>query len=127
MWEYIEERARRCAEFIVETGCTVRACSAHFHISKSTVHKDVSERLRYIDKELFDEITILKKEEVELLQNFFCTLGKFDVYNQTKELNLYSMKFNELYKVANEECKKYASLVTKLALIVGLLVCLLII
>ena len=56
MWEYIEERARRCAEFIVETGCTVRACSAHFHISKSTVHKDVSERLRYIDKELFDEV-----------------------------------------------------------------------
>ena len=56
MCEYIEERARRCAEFIVETGCTVRACSAHFHISKSTVHKDVSERLQYIDKVLFEEV-----------------------------------------------------------------------
>ncbi len=56
MWEYIEERVIRCAEYIVETGCTVRACSAHFSISKSTVHKDVSERLRYIDSELFEQV-----------------------------------------------------------------------
>ena len=56
MWEYIEERARRCAEYIVATGCTVRACSAHFAISKSTVHKDVSERLKLIDAELFEEV-----------------------------------------------------------------------
>ena len=54
MWEYIEERAVKCAEYIVETGCTVRACSAHFSISKSTVHKDVSERLKYIDADLYE-------------------------------------------------------------------------
>ncbi len=54
MWDYIEERARKCAEYIVETGCTVRSCSAHFCISKSTVHKDVSERLKYIDEDLFE-------------------------------------------------------------------------
>ena len=54
MWDYIEERARKCAEYIIATGCTVRACSAHFAISKSTVHKDVSERLKYIDEELFE-------------------------------------------------------------------------
>ena len=56
MWDYIEERAIKCAEYIVETGCTVRACSAHFCISKSTVHKDVSERLKYIDNELFEQV-----------------------------------------------------------------------
>lgn len=56
MWEYIEQRARMCAEYIVATGCTVRACSAHFHISKSTVHKDVSERLELIDEDLFEEV-----------------------------------------------------------------------
>ena len=56
MWDYIEERVLKCAEYIVETGCTVRACSAHFSISKSTVHKDVSERLRYIDEGLFEEV-----------------------------------------------------------------------
>ena len=55
MWDYIEERARKCAEYIVATGCTVRACSAHFSVSKSTVHKDVSERLKYIDKKLYEQ------------------------------------------------------------------------
>ena len=56
MWEYIEERAIKCAEYIVATGCTVRACSAHFSISKSTVHKDVSERLKYIDIDLYERV-----------------------------------------------------------------------
>lgn len=56
MWDYIEQRVLKCAEYIVTTGCTVRACSAHFSISKSTVHKDVSERLRYIDAELFERV-----------------------------------------------------------------------
>ena len=56
MWEYIEERVLKCAEYIVETGCTVRACSAHFGISKSTVHKDVSERLKFVDGTLYEEV-----------------------------------------------------------------------
>lgn len=56
MWEYIEERVRKCAEYIVTTGCTVRACSAHFAISKSTVHKDVTERLRYLDADLYEDV-----------------------------------------------------------------------
>ena len=56
MWDYIEERAKKCAEYIVETGCTVRACSAHFDISKSTVHKDVADRLKYIDEDLFKRV-----------------------------------------------------------------------
>ena len=55
MWDYIEQRVIKCAEYIVETGCTVRACSAHFCISKSTVHKDVSERLKYVDEELYEK------------------------------------------------------------------------
>lgn len=55
MWDYIEERAVKCAEYIVETGCTVRACSAHFCVSKSTVHKDVSERLKDIDADLYEK------------------------------------------------------------------------
>ena len=54
MWDYIEDRVMKCAEYIVSTGCTVRACSAHFAISKSTVHKDVSERLKYIDEDLYE-------------------------------------------------------------------------
>ena len=56
MWDYIEERARKCAEYIVLTGCTVRECSAHFSISKSTVHKDVTERLKFVDAELCEQV-----------------------------------------------------------------------
>ena len=52
MWEYMERRARRSAEYILQTGCTVRACASHFGISKSTVHKDVTERLAEADPEL---------------------------------------------------------------------------
>lgn len=56
MWNYIEERVLQSAEYIVETGCTVRACSAHFSVSKSTVHKDVTERLPYIDADLYEKV-----------------------------------------------------------------------
>ena len=56
MWEYMERRAVRCAEYILETKATVRDCAAHFCISKSTVHKDVSERLAEIDPQLQQEV-----------------------------------------------------------------------
>ena len=54
MWEYIEERVRRNGEYIVTTGCTVRECAHILGTSKSTVHKDVTERLKEIDKRLFE-------------------------------------------------------------------------
>ena len=56
MWEYIEERVRRNGEYIVTTGCTVRECAHILGTSKSTVHKDVTERLRNIDKSLFTDV-----------------------------------------------------------------------
>lgn len=56
MWDYISERIIKEAQYIVETSSTVRAAAAHFNISKSTVHKDVTERLKGIDKELFEAV-----------------------------------------------------------------------
>lgn len=41
MQEYIEERTRKSAEYIAETGCTVRACANRLGVSKSTVHTEV--------------------------------------------------------------------------------------
>jgi len=41
----IEERAVRLAQYIVENGATVRAAAKKFGVSKSTVHKDLTERL----------------------------------------------------------------------------------
>ena len=53
MWEYMERRARQCAEYILKTGSTVRDCAKHFNTSKSTVHKDVTERLAELDPGLY--------------------------------------------------------------------------
>ncbi len=55
MWD-IHMRILKEAEYIVETNSTVRAAAGHFGISKSTVHKDVTERLKDIAKELFGEV-----------------------------------------------------------------------
>ena len=49
MYEYIEERVMEVANYIIESGATVRQAAARFGISKSTVHKDMAERLRHID------------------------------------------------------------------------------
>lgn len=45
MKEYIEERATEIANYIIETNATVRQTAKKFGVSKSTVHKDVVERL----------------------------------------------------------------------------------
>jgi len=49
MRHYIEERALELGSFIIENRTTVRAAAQNFGISKSTVHKDVTERLAKLD------------------------------------------------------------------------------
>ena len=56
MWNEIEARAHRCGEYIVATQCTVRTCADALGTSKSTVHKDVTERLPCIDPLLADRV-----------------------------------------------------------------------
>ena len=51
-----EERAVLLGQYIVEHGATVRAAAARFGISKSTVHKDVTSRLRRQSPSLFCEV-----------------------------------------------------------------------
>ena len=63
---YIEDRALETAAYIVETGATVRAAAKQFGISKSTVHKDVTDRLRHIDRALAEQVAAVlevNKEE----------------------------------------------------------------
>ena len=52
MRDYIEERTLDVANYIIENKCTVRAAATHFNISKSTIHKDICERLPYLNREL---------------------------------------------------------------------------
>ncbi|MGN1234492.1 MAG: sporulation transcriptional regulator SpoIIID [Christensenellaceae bacterium] len=62
MWDYISERVKKEAEYIIATGGTVRSCAAAFGTSKSTVHKDVTERLMQINPLLHKEVRkILEK------------------------------------------------------------------
>ncbi len=51
----IEERVKTLASYIIETGCTVRGAATKFNVSKSTVHKDISERLEKINPALWKE------------------------------------------------------------------------
>ncbi len=55
MKEYIEERAINIANYIIENNATVRQTAKEFGISKSTVHKDVTDRLIQINPSLAAE------------------------------------------------------------------------
>lgn len=55
MRKYIEERVVEIANYIVENNTTVRQAAKHFGISKSTVHKDVTERLSQVNPALAGE------------------------------------------------------------------------
>ena len=64
--EYIEERAMESARYIVKNKATVRQAAKVFGISKSTVHKDVSERLLKINPILAHEVrNILDENKAE--------------------------------------------------------------
>ena len=56
MKESAQGRAVILGEYIIETGATVRAAAKKFHVSKSTVHKDVSYRLQSVNPQLYKEV-----------------------------------------------------------------------
>ena len=57
--DYIEERAEEIGQYIVESGATVRQTAKKFGVSKSTVHKDVTERLVKINPFLAARIRVV--------------------------------------------------------------------
>lgn len=62
MREELFVRVTEEARYIAATGATVRDTAKVFHFSKSTVHKDVTERLYYIDRALYKEVKkVLRK------------------------------------------------------------------
>ena len=62
MADTIEQRACELAVYIIETGATVRAAAQHFGISKSTVHKDLSQRLLQYNKTLYKQVRCVLEE-----------------------------------------------------------------
>lgn len=66
MKDYIEKRAMEIAEYIINTNSTVRQTAKKFGVSKSTVHKDVTERLPKINPPIASDVRkILLKNKAE--------------------------------------------------------------
>ncbi len=84
MCEDIKQRIIIEAEYITKTGATVRETALVFHFSKSTVHKDVSERLKTIDKELYKKVKkVLEKNFSERhIRGGLATKKKYQNYTK---------------------------------------------
>lgn len=59
MKEEMEKRASALALYMIETGATVRATAQKFGISKSTVHKDLTQRLRQCNYSLYTQVRVV--------------------------------------------------------------------
>ncbi|MDR0889328.1 MAG: sporulation transcriptional regulator SpoIIID [Oscillospiraceae bacterium] len=62
MRENIEQRACDLAVYIIEKRTTVRAAAKQFGISKSTVHKDLSDRLPHCNRTLYEQVKEILEE-----------------------------------------------------------------
>ena len=62
MADTIEDRACELAVYIIENKATVRSAAQRFGISKSTVHKDISQRLPYCNKSLYKQVRCILEE-----------------------------------------------------------------
>ena len=66
MREDIVRRVRELAAYIIENGATVRDAAGRFGVSKSTVHKDLTERLYDIDRGLYGRVRdVLDRNKAE--------------------------------------------------------------
>jgi len=62
----IVKRVEEEAYYIINTGNTIREIAKKFNISKSTVHKDLHERLFEINKDLFEEVDNILKYHINI-------------------------------------------------------------
>ena len=92
MKEQPEARAVILGEYIVRQKATVRAAAEWFGVSKSTVHKDVSERLEQIQPDLYTQVKEILEQNKELLH-------KLAAYLLEKE----TITGEEFQKVMKEE------------------------
>ena len=83
----IEERAINLAQYIIDSKDTVRGAAKKFGISKSTVHKDVSERLLKINPALAREVRyILDENKAERhIRGGMATKLKYENNREEKE------------------------------------------
>ena len=61
----IQERVNSIADYIIKTNNTIRKAAKEFNVSKSTVHKDLKERLIQIDSKKYHQIEKIMNEHIE--------------------------------------------------------------
>lgn len=91
---------------------------------KKNFKKCLQENLNFNEENLFYNIKILSNDEKQLLILFLTSLGKFDVFNQSKQLENQEKELELLRKNAEDEAKKYGPLYLKLGVILGLAIAL---
>lgn len=81
-----KERCVTLATYLVENRSTVRSVAAHFGISKSTVHKDITQNLRRVNKSLYDQVKqILELNKSERhIRGGEATKNKYMQYRKTQ-------------------------------------------
>ena len=62
----IIKRVNNIADYILKTNDTIRKTAIVFHVSKSTVHKDLHERLININKSMYNEIKKIMQYHIEI-------------------------------------------------------------
>ena len=88
MREHMELRVLQTAEYIQEKKTTVREAARRFHVSKSTVHKDMGERLLELDPSLYaDILKVLEQNKAERhLRGGLATREKYKVVARIQEM-----------------------------------------
>ena len=84
--DYINKRTTDLAKYIVENKATVRQAAKVFSVSKSTVHKDVTQRLKYINFPLYKELKkhLESNKSVRHLRGGEATRLKYANLNKSK-------------------------------------------
>ena len=85
----VEERVYELAEYIIENRSTVRAAAKRFGISKSTVHKDVTDRLREMDRTLYLKVReiLLENKKERHIRGGMATRQKYENLNRMRQRN----------------------------------------
>ena len=81
----------------------------------------------FADKVSCELANLLTEDELSLFLLFLNSLGKFDIFNQVKEINNFNLKFKTYEKEAQKDNKSFGTLFIKLGIIIGLLLAILLI
>ena len=84
---FVEQRAVELGEYIIQSKATVRKTAKKFGISKSTVHKDVSERLPDLDPHLYAGVKMIleKNKQERHIRGGLATRKKYALLAQQRE------------------------------------------